>query len=96
MPKYTEESIKRAMVELTCQGLEGHRAASYVPMPVDDSYFTGFKCVKCKKVVEVLTACLDLELPTPWYPVKAPSGEETEDVDWKQWMNDPKPTPPYP
>jgi len=68
--KYTEESIKNALIELTCQGLEGHRAASFSPIEVADSYFTGFRCEKCKKVVEVPTEVLELNLPAPWWPVK--------------------------
>lgn len=94
MAKYTEESIRRALIELRCQGLEGHRAASFEPLEVDDTYFTGFKCVKCKQVVSVLTAALELNLPAPWYPTKSQAQEDAE--AWREWMADPKPTPPYP
>lgn len=92
--KYTEESIRKALIELTCQGLEGHRAASFTPMEVADPYFTGFRCEKCKKVVEVLTAALELNLPAPWWPVKPKQDKEVE--EWLTWgAADPNPTPPY-
>ena len=66
MARYTKESIKRAMRELICQGLEGHRPASFDAQSGAQAFLAVFPCEKCKRLVEVYIGALDLEFHEDW------------------------------
>lgn len=65
--KYTESSIKAAMMEGRCQGQEGHRAKTYKPFSNDHQY-VWFECVKCKQFIPIACHLLDYDygdIPPP-------------------------------
>lgn len=65
--KYTEASIKAAMLEARCQGQEGHRAKDYKARPYNE-YYVYFECIKCKKWIPIACSVLDYDygdIPPP-------------------------------
>lgn len=59
--KYTEKSIRRAMMEQVCQGLEGHRPKDYKAHKSEHLFYVMFQCSKCKLYVHVRDIELELE-----------------------------------
>lgn len=54
MANYTEESVKRAMMEQVCQGLEGHHPRDYRrSLRSPHLFYVTFECSKCKLFVHV-------------------------------------------
>lgn len=62
MSNYTEESVRRAMMEQVCQGLEGHHPLNFKKaMRSPHMFYVSFQCSKCKLFVHVRDIDLKLE-----------------------------------
>jgi len=68
MSKYTDTSIRRAMMEQVCQGLEGHHPKDYKAHKSSRLFHVAFECAKCKLYVHVRDIELQLEDETFDFP----------------------------
>lgn len=59
--RYTKASIRAAMMELVCQGQEGHRPKDYKPQKSPLLFHVSFTCEKCKRTIDVRDMDLNLE-----------------------------------